>query len=111
MHRIAVRLEPATAKRYSFDDHGAHSWTGFPRVPGKCIAWAGALAASTCERGRAHHRRICLVTNGAGSAAPRVCQRGAMWLRIVMNRAEISLGAAQIAELNADLVRRRYVPI
>jgi hypothetical protein len=28
-----------------------------------------------------------------------------------MNRAEVSLGAAQIAELNADLVRRRYVPV
>src|SRR5215472_6027543 len=112
MHRIAGRPEPATAKRYSFDGHGAHSGTGFARVPGKCIAWAGALAASTCERGRAHHRRICLVTNGAGSAASRVCQRGAMWLRIVMNRAEISLGAArQIAELNADLVPRRSVPV
>ena len=84
MHRIAVRPEPATAKRYSFDDHGAHSGTGFARLPGKCIAWAGALAASTCERGRAHRRRICLVTNGAGSAASRV-----MWLRIVMHRAEI----------------------
>ena len=49
MHRIAERPEPATAKRYSFDDHGAHSGTGFARVPGKCIAWARALAASTCS--------------------------------------------------------------
>ena len=89
MHRIAMRSEPATAKGYSFDDHGAHSGTGFARVPGECIAWAGALAASTCERGRAHHRRICLVKNGARSAASRVYQRGAMWLRIVMHRAEI----------------------
>jgi hypothetical protein len=86
MHRIAARPEPATAQRYSFDDHGAHSGTGFARVLRKCIAWAGALAAPTCERGRAHHRRICLVTSGAGSAASLVCKRGAMWLRIVMHR-------------------------
>src|SRR6516165_2117205 len=98
MHRIAVRPEPATAKRYSFDDHGEHSGTGFARVPGKFIAWAGALAASTCERGRAHHRRICLITNGAGSAASRVCQSGAAWLRIVMHQPEIG-AARQIIEL------------
>src|SRR5262245_8864701 len=94
MHRIAERPEPATAKRHSFDDHGAHSGTGFARVPGKCIAWAGALAASTYERGRAHHRRIRLVTNGAGSAASRVCQRGAMWLRIVSLASRESMFAA-----------------
>src|SRR3954463_8106362 len=87
MHRIAERPEPATAKRYSFDDHGAHSGTGFARVPGKSIAWAGALAVSTCERGRAHHRRLDI--NGAGSADSPVCLRGAIWLRIVMHRAEI----------------------
>jgi hypothetical protein len=110
MHRIAERPEPATAKRHSFDDHGAHSGTGFARVPGKCIARVGALAASTCERDRAHHRRICLVANGAGSAASRVCQRGAIWLRIVIHRAEIRY-ARQIARLNADLLRRRYVPL
>src|SRR5262245_30176732 len=90
MHRVAERPESATVKRYSFDDHGAHSGTGFARVPGRCIAWAGALAASTCERGRAHHRRICLVASGAGSAASRVCQRGAMWLRIVMHRGKVA---------------------
>src|SRR5919197_3192585 len=88
MHRIAERPEPVAAKRYSFDDHGAHSRTGFARVPGKCIAWAGTLAEATCEGGRAHHRRIYLV-NGVGSAASRVCQRGAMWLRFVMHRAEV----------------------
>jgi hypothetical protein len=53
----------ASPKRHGFDDHGAHSGTGFACVPGKCIAWAGALAASACERGHAHYRRICLVTN------------------------------------------------
>src|ERR1700756_2656550 len=37
LHRIAERPEPATAKQYSFDDHGAHSRTGFARAPGKCI--------------------------------------------------------------------------
>jgi hypothetical protein len=41
MHRIAERPESATAKRYSLDDHGAHSRTGFAHVPGKCIPWAG----------------------------------------------------------------------
>ena len=93
-----------------FDHHGAHSGTGFARVPGKCIAWAGALAVSTCERGRAHRRRICLVTNGAGSAASRVCQRGAMWLCIVSIGRKLE-AARQIAGLNADLIRRRYVPL
>ena len=55
----------------------------------------------------AHNRRICLVTNGGGSATSRVCQRGAMWLRIVMHRA----AANSSTELSANLVRRRYVPV
>ena len=56
----------------------------------------GHWQTSTCERGRAHHRRLCLVTNGAGSTASRVCQRGAMWLRIVMHRVEIRADSGHV---------------
>ena len=64
------------------------SGTGFARVPGKCIAWAGALAASTCEQGRAHHRRICLVTNGADPRLLAYANAARFGCVLSMHRAE-----------------------